>query len=115
MENEQMLDALIACQLEIIKSIQSGERVLSLKDQVESLSVGIKSLQTLIDIKHSLESNRLTDIALDPSSYASHEGKSTDIALASAPLVSYEGKSAGIVRSLKNVFQAFKEANLMQQ
>lgn len=98
MDNEQMLDALIACQLEIIKSIQSGERVLSLKDQVESLSVGIKSLQTLIDIKHSLESNRLTDIALDPSSYASREGE-----------------PAGIVRSLENLakvlFQKPKEVN----
>jgi len=99
MENEQMLDALISCQLEIIKSIQNGERVLSLKDQVESLSVGIRSLRDLIDIKHSLESNRSIGIALDPSSYASREGE-----------------PVGIVRSLENlakVFQKPKEVKLV--
>ena len=98
MENEQILDDLISCQLDIIKGIQYGGKTMSVKDQMESLSFGTKSLQTLIEVKLSLESNRSIGIALDPSSYASREGEPD-----------------GIVRSLENLakvlFQKPKEVN----
>jgi len=99
MENEQILDDLISCQLDIIKGIQYREKAMSVKDQMESLSFGTKSLQTLIEVKHSLENNRPTDIALAP-----------------IPWVSREGEPAGIVRSLENlakVFQKPKEVKLV--
>jgi len=113
MNNEQILDGFIARQFDIIKSIQNGAPAMSIRDQVESLNVGIKSLRDLIDIKYLIESNRSSGIVLDPASYASKP--SADIAVASTPVVSYEGKAADIIRSFKEIFQTFKKANLMQQ
>lgn len=93
--NAATLDTLIACQLDVIKGIQNGEAI-SARERMESISIGIKSLIDLLDIKQSLESNRSTDIALDPSSYAS-----------------YEGEPAGIVKALEKVLQRIKGVNPM--
>lgn len=115
MNSEQILDGFIARQLDIIRSIQNGAPAMSIRDQVELLNVGIKSLRDLIDIKHLLESNRSTGIVLASTPFVSHEGKPADIAVASTPVVSYEGKASDIIRSFKEILQTFKKANLMQQ
>ena len=92
--NAATLDALIMCQIDVIKGIQNGEKAMSARERMESIGIGIKSLRDLIDIKHSLESNRPADIAQHLTFYASHEGE-----------------SIGIVRSLEKVLQRFKGVN----